>query len=264
MKIAPVFCPEATNAREVIDTALSLRAGIEVGEFACPFGLGGAFEESVKRVRMWIHGTSLRLSLHGAFIDINPGSPEPLVREAARKRVEEALLAANLLQAQTVVFHSGFNPMLRGPGRMSKWIDTAAHFWRSVLSELEPEATVVVENMWEPSPEPLKLLVDSVDSPRFRICLDTGHLNVFSQVLPEVWIESLSQRIVHIHLNDNNGDWDQELPLGHGTFDFPQFFNLLNSLGATGQRLFPAVLETRSLEDQMSSYRWLLDRGLIA
>ncbi len=45
-------------------------------------------------------------------------------------------------------------------------------------------------------------LVDLVDSKRFKLCIDVGHVAVYSEESAVSWIEKLGERITHFHFSD--------------------------------------------------------------
>jgi sugar phosphate isomerase/epimerase len=68
--------------------------------------------------------------------------------------------------------------------------------------------------MWEPYPDVIGDVLDAVDSPHLGACLDVGHVYLFSDYLPlEAWVEQLSERLVHCHMNNHRGFCDEHLPL---------------------------------------------------
>lgn len=208
----------------------------------------------------WSRHVPYPVTLHGAFLDMYPGSTDPRVVALAHDRFVRGLEAAEALGAGLIVFHTGYNPMVRGPGRLEKWVERSAAVWRAVLRSGAYMGTVVVENMWEPSPEPVRLLCEAVDLPNFAACIDTGHINVFSRVPLAEWAEQLAPWVKHLHIADNRGEWDEHLAAGQGTFDFDQFFSLLRSYGAAQ---LGAALETTDPAGQVVSFEWLKSRGFL-
>jgi len=59
------------------------------------------------------------------------------------------------------------------------------------------------------------------------VCLDTGHINAFSRLPVKRWWEVLGERVIALHLHDNDGLSDDHLPPGNGIFDFPALVGLL-------------------------------------
>lgn len=61
-------------------------------------------------------------------------------------------------------------------------------------------------------------IVQRVDDPRFRLCLDLGHAHAeLSRTPLMAWVEACAPLLGHVHLHDNRGGEDLHLPLGEGT-----------------------------------------------
>ncbi len=82
------------------------------------------------------------------------------------------------------------------------------------------------------APEQFLKLLDKLKSPRFGICLDTGHAN---WALPDgqlpAMVRALAGHIVCMHMHDNGGTWDNHFfPFGGST----PWNELCAALGQTG------------------------------
>jgi sugar phosphate isomerase/epimerase len=55
--------------------------------------------------------------------------------------------------------------------------------------------------------------------------LDVGHANINGQT--ELFLTAFRDRIVHMHVSDNDGKSDQHLGLGYGTVDWERVASLL-------------------------------------
>ncbi len=75
-----------------------------------------------------------------------------------------------------------------------------------------------VKNCVQSKYEELVEWVDEINSPALKITLDIGHANLEGGV--EKAIEIFGSRIVHIHLNDNDGQSSLHGKLGSGTIDW--------------------------------------------
>lgn len=107
--------------------------------------------------------------------------------------------------------------------------------------------------MFEPAPETLQALIETVNSDLLKVCLDIGHLHVFSRVPCSVWFDSLGDNIIYCHFNDNHGEVDEELPPGDGTLDWAEIdFYLSRQAEAS-----TVVLEVGSLEAVEKSVSFL-------
>ena len=75
-------------------------------------------------------------------------------------------------------------------------------------------------------------LVDQVKSNNLGILLDTGHALYAKEDLP-MTVEKLDKKLFHVHVCDNYGDWDDDLPPGT-VHDFTEFFKALKRIDYTG------------------------------
>lgn len=83
-------------------------------------------------------------------------------------------------------------------------------------------------------------LVDQVQSNNFGVLLDTGHALYAKEDLP-MTVEKLDKKLFHVHICDNYGDWDDDLPPGT-VHDFTDFFRALKRIdykGYVGLDIYP-------------------------
>ena len=187
----------------------------------------------LKRVAGELADAGLRVTMHGPYSGVNPGSADESVRIHTMDVYEKAFEAARILKPVNIVLHAGYSEG-RFKGGAEQWMAQSMKTWpRFVSLAGNIGVTIAVENIFEKEPSTLKALVEAVASPSFRVCLDAGHLGVFSSVEFEEWFRALGPHIAEVHLHDNNSGADEHLPIGEGTIDFPLFFHLL-SLYATG------------------------------
>jgi sugar phosphate isomerase/epimerase len=90
--------------------------------------------------------------------------------------------------------------------------------------------TLALENTWEDRPEVLAHLLGMLPRDEVGVCLDTGHLNAFSSLPVARWWNCVGDRIVALHLHDNDGISDDHLAPGRGTFDFGTLAGFLEGL----------------------------------
>jgi sugar phosphate isomerase/epimerase len=175
----------------------------------------------------FLAGAGLAVTIHAPFMDLNPGSFEPLLREATRRRFGQVMAAAARLRPRVIVFHPGYDRWRYGD-TTARWLDSSLEIWRETVREAESAGTVIgLENIFEEEPAVLRALIDEIDSPRVGHCFDTGHWNLFGKVSLEDWFAELGSRVVEAHIHDNRGLRDDHAPLGTGTIDFPLFFSLM-------------------------------------
>jgi sugar phosphate isomerase/epimerase len=238
----------------------TLNIGVEIKDFALPSDETSMRERAFELWHMWRSAATAKVPVvvHAPYLDLVPGSPDPEVSALARKQHELALTLAQSLGAQAMVFHSGFNPLIRGPDYLPHWVSSTAAYFEQFLDEF-PDITFLVENMWENSPDSLCKLIDLVNHPRFRVCCDVGHIMVYSQQPPEIWLRHLGLRLGHVHVSDNQGQWDQELALGKGTCSWDRIFTTLDMMGYFGM----LTLEMHGEENIRDSLEFLRTRDLL-
>jgi sugar phosphate isomerase/epimerase len=79
-------------------------------------------------------------------------------------------------------------------------------------------------------------LAEALKSPNLGVCLDTGHAIQCREHLPSV-VDKLERWLFHVHLDDNYGDWDDDLPPGY-VHNFVRFFNALKRVDYKGYLMF--------------------------
>jgi sugar phosphate isomerase/epimerase len=171
------------------------------------------------------HG--LTTTIHAPFMDLNPGSLEPLLRQATMHRLRQVLDVAAILKPRAMVVHPGYDHWRYGSNQ-DDWLKYSIETWQPVVERAEQIGFILaVENIFEEEPSTLQALLESVDSPWFRHCFDVGHWNVFAKVGMEEWFARLGYFIAEVHVHDNLGKKDDHFPLGDGNIDFDLYFRLM-------------------------------------
>lgn len=236
--------PQITDLEAWAKLAQRENAAFEVME---PILVTGC-RDSGKLTEMY-RNTGLCRSLHGAFMDVNPGSGDPDFAALSRRRCRESCETALALGAGDVVFHSGAFPFLRG-AYLDNWAAVCAAFFEELAHDYP--VRIWIENAQDLDPEPLRCLMERISSDRIGVCLDIGHAN-YSRAPLTQWFKCLGDRIGYLHLSDNLGQFDDHLPLGQGSIDWEQ----VNGLWKAQGRDIPITLETGSLEATVESLRFL-------
>lgn len=174
------------------------------------------------------HG--LEITLHGPFMDLSPGGVDRKVREVTIDRFSKTIEVATLFSPKAIVFHPGYEKW-KFDGDVDLWFKNSLKTWGPIVEEVKERGlTIAIENVFEESPEPLLRLLREMDSPHFRFCFDTGHHRVFSRIPLALWMKTLGEYLIEVHLHDNHGEMDEHLPIGEGTFDFDELFSLFSRL----------------------------------
>jgi sugar phosphate isomerase/epimerase len=188
-------------------------------------------EREVKRVAEALHQSELEITFHGPFMDLSPGGVDKKIKEVTLDRLRKVIELALFFKPKTIVFHPGYEKW-KFDGNVELWLKSSLQTWKPLVREAEEMGLcIAIENVFEESPDPLKALLEEINSPHFRFCFDTGHHHVFSKTPLLLWIETLGKHMTEVHLHDNHAEMDEHLPVGEGNFDFDQFFRLLSQYG---------------------------------
>ena len=196
----------------------------EIVDFASSDVLDSSPEELVKQY-LAKEDSSRLISMHGAFIDLYINSPDSTIKKAAQNRIIQNLEIAKELGLKYVIFHTNNLPMMGREAYYEGWVKEHVSFWKEIIARYD--VTILLENMWDKTPEYVARVIEEVNSPQLKLCFDTGHFNVFSEVPIEEWFKRLGSNIAYLHLNDNKGDRDSELTLGEGTIDWKKVSDLV-------------------------------------
>lgn len=200
------------------------------------FGLNSSVLDSVKpgefeRIGDLMRNKGLSCTLHAPFMDLSAGALDSRILEITRLRFRQAMDVAEILKPRCMVFHTGFSKH-HYIGYSEYWLRESIETWKEVIDYAEKlELKVAVENVLDADPTMLKRIISSIPHPLLGVCLDAGHINVFSEVAIDEWFNELGDKVFETHLQDNNGKYDEHIGIGMGNFDFQSFFKLLWSNG---------------------------------
>ena len=208
---------------EVLEMGINPEVYID-GEF-----LEGAEASDLVRIREGCGERRLTITLHGPYEHLNPGSADEKKRTLTVSRYARAFEVASHLGPKNIVLHAGYKESWFD-GEVKLWLEQSLKTWPAFVKEAERLGiTIAAENIFEKGPGTLKLLVEEINSPNFRLCIDSGHLNVYSKAGFDEWFRALGPYVAEVHLHDNFGRIDDHLPVGDGTIDFPSFFKSLKA-----------------------------------
>ncbi len=250
--------PDRNNLDESIKLAGEYDLGFEYNDYFVPSVLDD--EILLNEIANCYLGKQLPsyCTMHGAFFDVIPFSPDDRIREISELRIEQSIAAAKKMGSSAVVFHTNYNPFLNSDTYINGWIEKNSDYWSSVLSR-HSDVAIYLENMFDTSPNIMRELADKLSiHENFGICLDYAHASI-SPTDPSVWAERLGKYIRHVHLNDNDLKADLHLPWGSGIIDRRQFYKCYDDYmnGAT------ILLETNGVQAQRKSIVTLISDGFI-
>jgi sugar phosphate isomerase/epimerase len=200
--------------------------------FHLEIGLGGIDLDGLspieaERTVSRLHAAGIRLSLHGPFWDLCPGSTDPLIRQVTRTRLQQLFELIPVFNPVQVVCHTGYDPRHHGED-WHRFLELSLATWDPILERAQSlEVPLLLENVWEYGPQLHQALFARLPSPYLGFCLDVGHQHSFSRTPLMDWLAALTEQLREIHLHDNHGSGDSHLPLGQGNIDFHSLFQFI-------------------------------------
>jgi sugar phosphate isomerase/epimerase len=210
-----------------------------------------------KRVEVLNHiaGThNIEYTIHAPFSDINIATIDNKLRRFILKRLEKSLKHAHQLDCKLWVFHPGHHSAISSFYPGMDWHTNLQSVKHLLQLSRKYNVKIGIENI----PEIFPTILKNVDDfSRFYkelgedvgMVLDVGHANVNGQV--RAFLTRFGDKIVHIHVSDNDGTQDSHLGVGKGTVNWQDFARAIR-----GMR-FRGVVMIESIEDVKQSFQTL-------
>jgi len=166
------------------------------------------------------------------------------LRKVMLKRLEKSITYAGQLRCRQWVFHSGWKT---GVSEFYPNVDWQLNL-RSIKTLLtiakKKKVEISVENTPEPFPFLLKTMQDfalfySELGSDIGLTLDVAHANTCRQALE--FIRKFSDKIVHVHVSDNEGKYDSHRGIGHGNIDWSAVAEALKRIRYKGLIMIESI-----------------------
>ena len=250
--------PDIYNLEKTMELAKEYEASFEYNDFFLPQVLSDE-EELKRRIHIYksLDRDRSRDMLHGAFLDITIHSQDEKIRKVSEERVRQSLSIAEEIGIRGVVFHANLIAGYYSEIYLQGWLSASIHFWKQMLKEF-PSLEIYIENMFEDRVEDLKKLAEAMkEDPRFGICLDYAHNQLYGKDKKD-WIKELAPYISHCHINDNDLYDDRHWEIGTGKLDWNVFTQKMEENGIS-----PSVLiEVKDLNAWQTSMTFLKESGI--
>jgi sugar phosphate isomerase/epimerase len=195
---------------------------------------------------------NIEYTIHAPFSDLNIATTDSKLRRFILKRMEKSLQYAHQLDCKLWVFHPGHHSAISSFYPSMDWYTNLQSVKTLLQLSRKYNVKIGMENI--PGIFPT-LLVNLDDFSRFfkelgedvGIVLDVGHANVNGNV--RIFMDKFRDRIVHIHVSDNDGKKDLHLAVGKGTVDWQEFARAVKRIQFRGIVMIESVEDVRqSLE----------------
>ena len=194
------------------------------------------FISCLKKERALIEALGLKVNqVHGPW-------PVPDGHEQAMASMKKSIRGTEALGSKYWIIH----PMMPY-GVLEKGTENEPKTWQynvSVFKELVEEAKahgviICLENMpfvnfSISTPEEIMKLVKEINDDNFKICLDTGHVNMFKDVTNADAVRLFGKDLCALHCHDNPGNGDNHYMPYFGTIDWKDFYKALCEIGFDG------------------------------
>jgi len=199
----------------------------------------------------------LKYSVHAPFADINIASPSSQMLDAMLKRLEESMMNAQTLDAYMWIFHPGIRSGISSFYPGMDWLQNQKTVKTLLRLAENYGLKIAIENV----PEPYPFLMKSVDdfSKFFNeigedigIVLDVGHSNINGQT--ELFLETFTDKIVHMHLSDNNGEADQHLGIGYGAVNWKRITDMIKETSYKGVAVIEAIEHVKESAQRLKHF----------
>ncbi len=200
----------------------------------------------------YLESYGMKNIIHAPFSDLNLAALNEKLRRVTLEIICETLEIAHEMGSLLVVLHPGhYSPL------SLKFSNAYEKVHKRSLEEIDKVSErigikVALENM------PKFPILDGqtagrihelIDGTNLYVTFDVGHLYTVTDDFAE-FIEVLKDKIIHVHLHDNDGGNDSHLALGEGTIPWDDVLRLL-------PKNVTWSLEVRSLDDFKKSFEFL-------
>jgi sugar phosphate isomerase/epimerase len=200
----------------------------------------------------------LKYSVHAPFADVNISSPSRPLLRAMLKRLQQSIMHSQALDACVWVFHPGMKTGISSFYPGMDWVQNLKSAQALAETSKEYGVDIAIENVPEPYPCLMKSVKDfesfyAQTNEDIGIVLDVGHANINGQT--ESFLRTFKDRIVQLHVSDNDGKSDQHLGIGRGTVDWRGLVNLLRELACNKTVVIESV---EHVEESLQKLKQLL------
>ena len=233
--------------------------GINCEIYADGAALDHYTDDEIGRINDVFEKNGIKKIIHGPFLDLNPGSRDPKIKDFTCGRFLAALDLCVKLKAGHIVLHTGFDPIFYKDAS-DLFLSLSMPVWKEAARAAGSRNIVIaIENSIDPDPGIVIGLLKEIGSASVEACFDAGHYYAFGKMSPFDALKWYPDGAIgELHLSDNKGDFDTHLPLGEGDIDFKR---LLKEVWKKGRQ--PIITsEPHSKEDIERNLEYLVSLGL--
>ena len=206
-------------------------------------------KHEVDQIQKWLTAYGLQLlDLHASFgREKSWASPKEYERLAGVELVRNRIAMASQLGSHVIIMHAA--------------VDIASSPFRQSLDELEAfarqhDVRIAIENG---DLIGIQELLSVYDPDYLGLCYDSGHGNVDGDG-PDL-LRRIKDRLISVHLHDNDGTGDQHNPLFSGTIDWSALARILANSAYTKCVSMEVTIGNSGIKDEKVFLKHAFDTG---
>ena len=243
------------NVVALKDWIFEKNRALELQDFCLVDVIDDDQDEVIDAYKKLLDGFDGIFGIHGPFFSLDLAATDKLVQNVVQVRLLDALNKCEKLGATHMVVHSPFNFF-----HTLNWVNFAymkAELMAAAQTILQPVVMraeeigccLMLENVGDADPALRNELVELINSPMFRVSIDTGHAHfAYGQYkAPPVtdFVSTAGSLLGHVHLQDADGYADRHWHPGEGTIPWGGVFRALSEIDANPR----LILEVRDRTD---------------
>ena len=225
----PIGCAASSNDLST-GSGLLQQSVLELEDYLFA-GFADRDEEQLPAITNSLAGYTGRLVVSAPYVDLNPASPDVLIRSAARQRFEQACRFSLAIGANDIVFLSTYLPFIALDFYDEDWLERSIAFWQGFIEASHPDLTFILTNTFEFHPGFLVSLAEQLNCSKFRLGFDLGHFLVYSKISLETWVEAVKPWCHLVYVHSNDGARDTHDAPGEGKLTREMFSHVAAELG---------------------------------
>ena len=221
----------------------------------------GAAERYLTEVKECAAANGLEIyQLHGVWPHVDDATQEG--REKTIEYLKQNIVQAKILGCPNVIVHPCMPHLFEGDAVEEEDFELNRHLLRSLAPVAEENnVTVCFENMpfcilasyFAPIPN-IKKLLQEVNNPYIKVCLDTGHFNATGKDIYSA-IKMLGDDLVALHVHDDRHGQDRHLIPFQGEVDWDGFVRGLKEVSYKGFMSLETMINTATPQPMLDEMR---------
>jgi sugar phosphate isomerase/epimerase len=245
-----VLCEEG-NSSKTAELCKKYNLAVNIDSFNDPVYFSNN-PDAIKENLEIYNGINI-FSMHGSMHDLNNGSKDILIRDVTSKRYEYSYDISCKLGCKNIIFHNGYVP---GTSFQKNWIQRSVDFWDVFLKGKDIDTIFYIENQLEHDTGIINEVINQINKNSLKVCLDIGHVNVFSKISISEWIKNINKNIGFVHLHNNYGQIDEHNDFYNGNINLSKIIELL-------ENNCPEAVWALETRDNEKSIEWLIENKII-